>query len=298
MAFVEEKEWLVSVDRAKLFCRVFGKKNPPIIVMHGGPGLGQDYLLPQMAEIGKFSFAIFYDQRGTGRSTDDNDWQSNPFQTYVRDVDQLREAFGLETVSLLGHSWGGILASLYALAYPQHVDKIIYLNSVPISSAGYMEFVQHRSRIVDIYKDELKSIRESQAFAQGDPKTVEKFYRIYFRNYFAKPERANTLSLTMSPKAAINNFKIYDFFYDYTVKNPFDLYEGLKALDKQSLIIACNKDVIPLHYMEHLHKSIPSSKFVLIKDSGHFPYVDQPETLFKILQDFIKDEILLPNNSQ
>lgn len=292
MAFIEEKELFVPVDEAELFCRVFGKRNHPIIVMHGGPGLGQNYLLPQMAEIGKFSFAIFYDQRGTGKSKSDNDdWQSNPFQTYVRDVDQLREAFELENVSLLGHSWGGILASLYALAYPQHVDKIIYLNSVPISSAGYIEFVQHRSQIVDIYKDELISIRESAAFRQGDPKTVEKFYRIYFRNYFVKTELANTLTLTMSRKAAINNFKIYDLFYDYTTKHPFDLYEGVKILNKQSLIVACDKDVIPLRYMEHLHKSILSSQFVLIKDCGHFPSIDQPRILFKTLRDFMKGGI-------
>jgi proline iminopeptidase len=287
MAFPVEKEFFVHVDGAKLFCRTFGKSNSPIIVMHGGPGLGHDHLLPQLAEIGAFSFATFYDQRGTGKSTSDDDWQSDPFQTYVRDVDQLRETLGLKTVSLLGHSWGGILASLYALAYPQHVDKMIYINSVPLSSADYMAFVKHRSQIVNTYKDELTAIRESPAFSQGDPKTVEKYYRIYFRNYFAKPELANMLTLTMRPEAAINNFKIYDLFYNYTANNSFDLYEGLKALNKQSLIIACDKDVIPLHYMQHLHKSIPSSKFVLIKDSGHFPYIDQPDILFKTLNDFI-----------
>src|SRR3990167_11323508 len=175
MELLDRNELLISVDGAKLFCRVFGKKNPPILVMHGGPGLGQNYLLPQMSAIGKFSCAIFYDQRGTGKSVSRSDWQANPFQTYVHDVNQLREAFGFETVSLLGHSWGSILVSLYALAYPQHVDKIIYVNPVPISSADYMTFVQHRNQIVNTHKDELTVIRESSAFKQGDPKTVEKF---------------------------------------------------------------------------------------------------------------------------
>lgn len=292
MELMNEKQVLISVDGAKLFCRVFGKEtNPPLIVMHGGPGLGHNYLLPQMAELGKFAFAIFYDQRGTGQSTGDDDWQSNPLQTYIRDVEQLRKAFGLERISLLGHSWGGVLASLYALAYPEHVDKIIYLNTVPISSADYIEFVKHRTDIVNKNKNELTAIRETPAFAQGDPKTVEKFYRIYFKSYFAKPELANTLTLTMSPKAAINNFKIYDLFYNYTTQNPFDLYEKLSTLNKQSLIITCDKDVIPMHYMKHLQKSLPSSKFVLIKNSGHFPYIDQSKILFKTLHDFLKETV-------
>lgn len=285
---ISEKEFFVPVNKAKLFCRTFGKVQPPIIVLHGGPGLGLHYLLPQMAELGTFSFAIFYDQRGTGESTDDNnEWQLNPFQTYVNDVDELRIALGLEKVTLLAHSWGGILASMYALAYPQQVNKIIYLNSVPLSTACYTEFVAHRTQIVDTHKDELLSIRESLKFAEGDTDTVEKYYLLYFKNYFSHPGFEKKLSLKMSPKAAINNFKIYDLFYQYSLKHPFDLYDKLKVLNKQSLIVACDKDVIPLHYMEHLHHNIPSSKLVLIKNSGHFPYIDQPKTLFSAIQDFV-----------
>ena len=132
------EEMFVTVDGdTKLFCRVFGKNNSPVIVLHGGPGLGQNYLLPQMAEIGKFSSAVFYDQRGTGKSSSNNNWQSDPFQTYIEDIDRLRKAFNFKKISLLSHSWGGILASLYALTYPECVDKIIYLNPVPVSSESY-----------------------------------------------------------------------------------------------------------------------------------------------------------------
>jgi len=283
----DKKETLVPVDDAQLFCFITGKSNPPILVLHGGPGLGHQYLLPQMANIGNLGSVIFYDQRGTGKSIgNNNDWQANPFQTYVHDVEQLRKKFGVKT--LLAHSWGSILASFYALAYPEEIDKIIYLNPVPVSSADYLEFVKHRSQIVDLHKNELDAIRESQAFKQGDPKTVEKFYRIYFKNYFAKPELADTLSLTMSPQAAINNFKIYDLFYQYTLKNSFDPYEGLKKLNKKSLIVAGDKDVIPYHYVERLHKNIPASELVLIKNCGHFSYIDQPDILFRTIEDFLK----------
>ncbi len=287
MKIIEENKLFVPVNGAQLFCRTFGNQNSPVIVLHGGPGLGFNYLLPQMIEIGKFSFAIFYDQRGTGSSIGKDDWLLDPFQTYIDDLNQVREAFGLKTISLLAHSFGGILASFYALAFPQHVDKIIYLNSVPISSADYIAFVKHRSQIVDTHKTELDSIRQSVAFLQGDPETVERFYRLYFKNYFSNPSLAHTLTLRMTPKAAINNFKIYNLFYDDITKNSFNLYKKIKTLNKQSLIVACDKDVIPLYYMEQLHKNIPSSKLTLIKDSGHFPYIDQPKILFKNIKNFL-----------
>jgi len=282
-----EKELFIPVNNAKLFCRTFGAESTPLIVLHGGPGLGQQYLLPQMAELGKFSFAIFYDQRGTGNSTGNDAWQVDPFKTYINDLNQLREAFGFKKVSLLAHSWGGILASLYALAFPEQVDKIIYVNSVPVSSQDYLAFVKHRSQIVDSNKTELDSIRNSELFLAGDPKTVEKFYRIYFKSYFAKPELANDLTLKMTSQAAINNFKIYNLFLEYVTKNSFDLYHALKILNKPSLILACDKDVIPLNYMEKLRENIPSSKYVLINHCGHFPYIDQPKILFDHIEAFL-----------
>ncbi len=57
----------ISVESGKLFYQRFGKGDP-IIVVHGGPGLDQGYLLPQMLELAKDHEVIFYDQRGSGRS--------------------------------------------------------------------------------------------------------------------------------------------------------------------------------------------------------------------------------------
>jgi len=282
---IKEKELYISMDGGKLFCKTFGKSGKPLVVLHGGPGLGFNYLLPQMSALGNFSFAIFYDQRGTGHSTSTADWQTNPFETYCDDLNQLRKSFGFEKISLLGHSFGGVFASMYASVFPQHVDKIIYVNSVPISSHDYIEFVNHRTSIVNKNKAELDSIRNTQAFIKGDPKTVEHYYRIYFKNYFVKPELANTLTLTMTTEAAINNFKIYDLFFDYIKKHPFNYYE--KKLNLPSLILAGAKDVIPLHYMEKLHASLPASTYQVIENCGHFAYIDQPEVLFDSVKLFI-----------
>lgn len=286
MTFHEEKE--INVDHhTKLFCSKFGEGSPNLIAIHGGPGLGHNYLLPQMAEIGKFCSIIFYDQRGTGKSISNDDWQSNPFQIYIHDIEKLREALGLKTITLIAHSWGSILASFYVSAYPERVDKIIYLTPVPVSSMDYLNFVKHRSQIVDSHKEELDAIRKTSAFTQGDPITIEKYYRIYFKNYFAHPEFIDNLTLKMNTQAAINNFKIYDLFFQHTMKHAFDLYKELKILNIKSLIIAGDKDVIPFSYIEQLHASLASSELVLLKDCGHFPYIDQPNVLFQKIHDFL-----------
>lgn len=273
---------MLAVSGGNLFYQTFGQSGQPLLVIHGGPGLGCNYLLPQMSELGKFSFAIFYDQRGTGQSTSTADWQSNPFEVYCEDIDNLRKALGFEKISLLGHSYGGIFASMYALKFPQHVDKIIYVNSVPLSSADYLEFTNHRNQVID--KSKLDVIRQTSGFIQGDPETIEKYYRLYFKTYFAHPELENNLSLTMTPQAAINNFKIYQIFYDYLTQHPFDCYQ---ALNMPALIIAGDKDIIPLHYSERIHQAIPQSVYKVIKNCGHFPYIDEPKILFDCIKSFI-----------
>lgn len=281
------KHGILTVNGGQLSYQTFGQSGLPLLVLHGGPGLGCNYLLPQMGGLGTFSFAIFYDQRGTGNSTSTDNWQANPFETYCDDINQLRNFFGLEKISLLAHSFGGVFASFYAIAFPDHVDKIIYLNSVPVSSDDYFSFVKHRSSIVDENKATLDAIRQTSNFLQDDPKTIEHYYRIYFKNYFAKPELADTLSLAMTSDAAINNFKIYEFFYSYMQKHSFNLYDKLKKINKNSLIIAADKDVVPINYMELLHESILSSTYKVIENCGHFPYIDQPKILFDTIKGFL-----------
>lgn len=61
-------EYFIAVENGKLFLRTIGK-GKPLIVLHGGPGLTQDYLLPQLYRLAKNNFVIFYDQRGCGQST-------------------------------------------------------------------------------------------------------------------------------------------------------------------------------------------------------------------------------------
>lgn len=154
----------LSIPGGTLFYQTFGTSDNPLLVLHGGPGLGSNYLLPQLSALGQFSFAIFYDQRGTGNSTSTNDWQSTPFETYCEDIEKLRHSLGYKKISLLGHSFGGVFASLYAITYPEHIDKLIYLNTVPLSSQAYLEFVKHRSQIVDQNKSKLDAIRKTSDF--------------------------------------------------------------------------------------------------------------------------------------
>ncbi|MCC6128270.1 MAG: alpha/beta hydrolase [Chlamydiae bacterium] len=71
---------------------------------------------------------------------------------------------------------------------------------------------------------------------------------------------------------------------------PFDLHEKLKSLTCKTLIVHGDKDPISLPVIERTHKSIPNSRLVILKDCGHFPYVEKPDELFPILDAFLHDK--------
>jgi pimeloyl-ACP methyl ester carboxylesterase len=105
----------------------FQKARDVLIAIHGGPGNSSDYML-SLEQLASDEFAVVnYDQRGTGQSTEPSNGYAMP--NYVADLEALRQAVGAESVHLLGHSWGGLVALRYAAAHPQRVSSIILMGS-------------------------------------------------------------------------------------------------------------------------------------------------------------------------
>jgi proline iminopeptidase len=279
-------EVFVVTKDAKLFCRTFGK-GAPILVIHGGPGLTQDYLLPHMAKLAQNNQVIFYDQRACGRSIGEPDTASINLKTYLEDIDAIRKHFGLKKMIVLGHSWGGFLGFQYAITYPESVEKLILLNSGPISSDEYSLFAKEFFKRITSFP-EIEKIQKSQSFIDGDPATCERYYNLVFRTFCYNPEKANLLDLWMTRKASINFGKVNEIFNKNLLQKPYNYHEQAKALNMPTLIVIGDTDVIPISTSRSIHESIKSSKFVILKDCGHFPYVEQSEILFPMLFDFLR----------
>jgi proline iminopeptidase len=115
------KEGFVSVRNGKLFYRMPGK-GVPLVVVHGGPSLNQDYLLPQLYKLAENNLVIFYDQRGSGRSLETKlDEKYINIDQFVEDLETLRISLGFDKFILMGHSWGGLLAMKYAVEHQENL---------------------------------------------------------------------------------------------------------------------------------------------------------------------------------
>lgn len=281
------EEEFVNVADANLFCRIYGK-GKPILVIHGGPGLSQDYLLPQMSRLAKNNLVIFYDQRACGRSTVNITSAKINLETYLNDIEAIRKHFAIKKISILGHSWGGFLGMNYAIAHPEAIDKLILANSAPASFEEYQLFAHEYAKRISPIQKELSIIENSSNFLKRDPEAMQKYLQLVFSTYCYDPEKVNLLNLTMSTKASVNFMKVNEIFNQNLLSKPFNLHENLKKLNIPTLIVIGDTDVIPMSTSESIHKSIRDSKLVVIKDCGHFPYVEQHDIFFQTIEDFLK----------
>lgn len=277
---------LVQTEDAKLFCEVVGK-GKPLIVIHGGPGLSHDYLLPGMAELAKNHTLIFYDQRACGKS------EGNPEEVnidqYVQDLEALRQSLQYEKVSILGHSWGGFVAMKYALAHPEAVDRLILMNSMPDSSEGLGLFLQEWIKRMGPHLEALGAIEKSEGYKAGEPETVANHIKLIFQKYCAHEESADRLNLLNSKSANVHGAIVNAMFRENLLMKPYKLEIG--SLKCKTLIVTSDHDVIPVAVAKSMHEQIQGSKFVIIKDCGHFPYVEKPQELFSTLNDFLGKDL-------
>src|SRR5690349_13274458 len=111
-----ERSGMTTSTGVPLFWAEYGRKgDPQIVVLHGGPGAHHEYLLPQMLRIGEGRELILYDQRGGGRSKTD-DRAPITWRTHVDDLTHVIAELGDGTPpTIVGYSWGALLAMLYAI---------------------------------------------------------------------------------------------------------------------------------------------------------------------------------------
>lgn len=238
-------------------------------------------LLPELDRLSDSFRLIYYDQRGRGRSADRVQPEDVTLASDIADLEKVRQYFKLDSVVLLGHSWGTVLALEYALRYPQRVSRMILMNPGPAFTDDYKqlrkEWLEKRSDDMD----RRRAISASTAYKEGDPDAVTASCRIHFKSALARPEdfekviarlRSSFTKEGILKARAIENRLMHD-----TSSSPeYDLLPKLKGLRIPTLVIYGDHDIIPAATAEHITQAIPNARMVTLKDCGHFSYLECP----------------------
>jgi len=118
------QEGYVDAKGVLIYYKTIGQ-GTPLMIVHGGPGASHDYLLPYLLPLARGNKLVFIDERGSGRSEKLEDATQYTVENMVEDVESVRQALHLGKISLMGHSYGGVLAQAYAFKYQQNLTHLI-----------------------------------------------------------------------------------------------------------------------------------------------------------------------------
>jgi proline iminopeptidase len=256
-----------------------------LLVLHGGPGAHHDYLLPQMLDLATDRECLFYDQRGGGRSRHDEDRATVTWESQVRDLEAVVREFALEPLTIVGYSWGALLALLYSVqAAHGHAApppaRLVLIDPAPISRPWRERFEaefarRQKSAAVQALRDELAAsgLRESDPAAYR-----QRAFELSVAGYFADPRAAR--DLTPFRVTARVQQSTWDSLGD------FDLTSALRDVRSPALVVHGKQDPIPLESSAAVADALGSG-LVVLDDCGHVPYVEQPEALFRAVRGFL-----------
>ena len=270
----------LAINGTTLYVNTCGK-GEPMIVIHGGPGLDHSYMLPQMLGLSDKYKLIFYDQRACGKSVSDDPISMD---LLIEDIEGIRDNLGFDSIHVLGHSWGGLLAMKYAIKYPQKTTSLILLNSMAYSDTlRSQELAAVDSSESQFYQKKMQEVMSSEAFKNQEANAYEDLFRVIFEKEFYDPLRVSELTLDFPDNFAENSKKLQALGPDLA---KYDLGPDLLTLDLPALIIYGVKEPAANIVGPELWDKLDNSELVVLPRCGHFPFIEQPTKLFEAIIDF------------
>jgi proline iminopeptidase len=284
------REGYAPVNNAALFYREIGQ-GYPIIVIHGGPDFDHTYLLPDMDRLADSYRLIYYDQRGRGKSAPETQPDEVSIQTEIEDLEGLGKYLQLDSVAVLGHSWGGILAMEYAIRHPDRVSHMILMNTASASQDDYFLLRQEIRRRKSVCQETLNALTASAAYQQGDPEAVAVYYRIQYGTTIKQPEHLERVMVSLrssfTKETILRGRAIEEQLYKETwSSSEFNLFPRLKRLNVPTLVIHGDYDFVPPECAARIAAAIPGARLVLLRECGHFAYVESPDDVRQAMADF------------
>jgi proline iminopeptidase len=236
-------------------------------------------------ELGKTHRCVMLEQRGTGRSRlGTYDASTINLAAYVADVEALRVHLRTDKLTLVGNSWGMMLALAYGGTHPQRARAIVTLGSGPITRPYLGVFSDNlASRLppsaVEVVRYWSDPERRRVQFERASFERVRASAPAYFF------DRAIALEYAMQLVPGDFNPRVIPAFLEAEAN--FDLRPLLRAITAPTLLLQGRQDPAGEANIDEAHALIATSRLVFIDRCGHMPWLEQPEQTWKVVHEFL-----------
>jgi proline iminopeptidase len=286
----------------ELFYEEFGK-GPALYILSGGPGEAPNRPYRQIIDSLKSIYTcVLLHQRGSGKSKNiPINEETISIKNYLGDIELLRKKRGDKSVSLLGMSWGGLLAMGYAAEYPASVSQLFLICSAPPSYKLWEvlfdnQFARRSSAEIDSMNAlqkifSTKTERELDSLKHSDPSSKEV---LAYKAFMAIHVRAMYYDRSRIPYQHFDelfnefNFQPIPIIDKEVMETRWDITAKLKKLNTPALIIYGRQDDQGESTFYLQKECLRNSEMAVIEKCGHEILDEQPEEFFRILMNYVR----------
>jgi proline iminopeptidase len=279
----------LPVTGGKVWYRIVGTgRATPLLLLHGGPGFTSHYM-ESLRGLADERPVVFYDQLGAGRSEKPADSRLWRVERFVEEVAQVREALGLKSVHVLGHSWGTQLAVDYLLTGPKGVRSVILASpclSVP-------RWIQDADRLRRTLPPDVQDVmaRHEKAGTTGSEEYQQAamtFYRRYVCRLDPWPRDVEDSFAQHNPVVYETMWGPSEFHATGNLRD-YDRTHRLRELRLPVLYTAGRFDEATPEATRWYHELTPGSSFVVFENSSHLAMVEEPDRFIEVIRQFLRE---------
>lgn len=270
------------IDGGNLHVETYGEGDP-ILIINGGPGMSSEGFRSLAEVISQDNQAIIFDQRGTGKSTlHELNSTTITMNLMVQDIEHIRQQLGIEQWVILGHSFGGMLASYYTTKYPDRTKGLI------LSSSGGIDMELFNSLNITArlsQKDQDSLQFWNRKIAQGDTS----YHARLKRGTFLGPAYLYDLSHlpVIAERLTQGDMRINGLVFQDMRRIEFDCKQQLRSYKNPVLVIQGEHDIIPLSISKRTAALFQHSTLTVLDQSGHYGWLEQPDEYFTAIDKFL-----------
>jgi proline iminopeptidase len=273
---------MMKIRDTSLYVDVSGD-GPPVVFMHGGPGLDHVSLTPFRALTDRHT-VVLYDHRCNGRSMS-APVASMTWDNLTADADALRERLGFKRWSVLGHSFGGHVALEYVLRYPERVSRLVLMDT-----AGDVRWSQeHAPDVLAGRGFSPATVAVARRFYTGRVAPKE-FVRASMRLMPAYDHRFSLLRFARETLAGGWRMKARPeaLIFGGRMMRGWSVMERLGEIRVPTLVIAGHDDFLfPPESQALLAAGIPGARLRIIERAGHNPQGERPAETIAAVAEFL-----------
>ncbi len=274
-------------------------RGAPLVIVHGGPGASHDYFLPYLLPLARHNRLIFIDERGSGKSEKLDDPAGYTVENMVEDVEAVRQGLGLGKISLLGHSYGGVLAQAYALKYQRNLTRLILCSTFSSTREMNQVFVRMKEKMPAELRERIDRMESEGLFGHGKDYEKNRYTNDYMiaawgEGYFPYLYRNHPDPNYDPVQNGVMSWDLYremwgshgEFVIDGNLAS-VEYTDRLATLRVPTLITAGDHDECDPALSREMHEKIAGSTLVLFPRSGHMTFVDQPRLFIAAVENFL-----------